>query len=71
MIPTQDLLEELKKRCEEEIIVCAFYDADPETPAPVKFFLGGDISERIKLVKYLDYVIGSEFLGSLNIYPEQ
>ena len=70
MIPTKDLLEEVKKRCLDEVIVAAFFDDDPETYGAVKFFMYGDIEERIKLIKYLDYVVGNEFLNSLNIIPQ-
>jgi len=68
MIPTEDLMNEIKRRSYKETFISCFKDNDPETPGEFKFFMSGNIEDRVCLIKYLDYVAGNEFLNSLNIY---
>jgi hypothetical protein len=70
MVSTSDLLEELKNRCTDDIIVAAFLDDDPEAKGAIKFYMHGDITERIKLIKYMDIVVGEEFLNGLKIIQQ-
>lgn len=68
MIPTEKLLQEVKRRSYNETLLAVYMDNDPESPGEYKFFMSGDLEQRTVLVKYLDYLIGNEFLDSLNIY---